>query len=185
MPTKDTFDCKPIGDFVWRYLDKDSISIDPFARNKRWAHYTNDLNPETEAQYHMDARDFLQMLVDDGIRAELIIYDPPYSPRQIKECYDGIGLKMTREDGWRTMGWKPEKDLCNQLLKMGGLFLYFGWDTTGMGKGRGFEPVELLVVCHGPGHNDTLCLAEKKIRQQLVMNMEVVSGSDKNTDYVK
>ena len=62
MPTKDTFDCAPIGDFVWRHLDKDYISVDPFARNKSWAHYTNDLNPDTSAQHHMDARDFLQML---------------------------------------------------------------------------------------------------------------------------
>jgi hypothetical protein len=35
MPTADTFDCKPIGEFVRRYLQ--GVSVDPFARNKRLA----------------------------------------------------------------------------------------------------------------------------------------------------
>jgi len=171
MPTKDTFDCKPIGEFVRRHMNTDYISIDPFARNKRWATYTNDLNPDTDAEYHMDALAFLDMLVQEGRRAECVIFDPPYSPRQIKECYNGIGLKMHQEDAWRTNGWKPEKDLCNILMPVGSIFLYFGWNTTGMCKSRGFEPIELLVVCHGPGHNDTLCLAEKKVRHQMKMDM--------------
>ena len=33
MPNADTFDCKPMGDFVRRYLQ--GVSVDPFARNKR------------------------------------------------------------------------------------------------------------------------------------------------------
>lgn len=63
MPSADTFDIAPIGDLVKRYLSQSKISIDPFARNKRWATYTNDLNPITDAEYHMMASDFLKMLV--------------------------------------------------------------------------------------------------------------------------
>lgn len=36
----------PIGEMVQRYLKAAKISCDPFARNKRWATYTNDLNPK-------------------------------------------------------------------------------------------------------------------------------------------
>lgn len=68
MPTSDTFDCKPIGDFVRQYLK--GVSVDPFARNKRWATHTNDLNPETAAEYHMDAKDFLEMLAAKGVKAD-------------------------------------------------------------------------------------------------------------------
>ena len=56
MPTSDTFDCKPIGEFVRQYLK--GVSVDPFARNKRWATHTNDLNPDTRAEHHMDAESF-------------------------------------------------------------------------------------------------------------------------------
>ena len=168
MPTGDTFDCTPIGNLVKKYLAPADISIDPFARNKRWATHTNDLNPNTKAEFHMDAFDFLKMLVEKEIKADLIIFDPPYSPRQIKELYDGIGLKMTQQDGQRTHGWTKEKNTLNKLLLPGGIFLYFGWDSVAMGKNRGYEIVEMLLVCHGPGHNDTICTVERKLQPNLI-----------------
>lgn len=80
MPNGDTFSVPPIGDFVRSYLAASRCSVDPFARNKRWATHTNDLNPETEAEHHMDAEEFLRMLALRGVKADLVIFDPPYSP---------------------------------------------------------------------------------------------------------
>ncbi|GAH84253.1 unnamed protein product, partial [marine sediment metagenome] len=145
MPTSDTFDCPPIGTLVKRFLGQSKVSIDPFARNKRWATYTNDLNPKTAAEYHMDVYAFLQMLLEKGIISDLLIFDPPYSPRQVKECYDSVGLKMGLEGGQRTHGWTKEKDTGNELLEVGGHVLSFGWNSQGMGKGRGFVTEEILL----------------------------------------
>lgn len=167
MPSKDTFSILPIWEFVWRYLNEGDISIDPFARNFSGAYYTNDLNPETDAQYHMDAFDFLVMLRNRGVLAKTVIFDPPYSPRQIKECYDGIGHKMTQQDGQRTFSWAKEKNIIAEMMPSGGIFLYFGWNTNGMGYQRGFMPIEILIVNHGPGHSDTLCMAERKIQTSI------------------
>jgi len=36
-------------------------------------------------------------------------------------------------------------------------------EAIGMGKGLGYEIVEILLVCHGSDHNDTICLAERKL----------------------
>ncbi len=168
MPTADTFDCLPIGEFVKSYLRQSAVSIDPFARNKRWATHTNDLNPETLAEYHLDAYVFLSELLQKGVQADLVIFDPPYSPRQIKECYDSVGLKMAQMDAFRTH-WKPERDTIDQLLEIGGIVLSFGWNSIGMGKKRGYEILEVLLVCHGPGHNDTICMAEQKRHHQARM----------------
>lgn len=99
MPHLETFSVKPIGDLVRRYLEQSQVSIDPFARNKRWATYTNDLNPATDAEYHMETLDFLVELQQQRVKADLFLFDPPYSPRQIKECYDQIGKRMTVADG--------------------------------------------------------------------------------------
>ena len=88
MPNKNTFDVQPIGLFVKKYLDRSKVSIDPFARDKEWATYTNDINPETKAMYHMDARGFLEEMVLMEVKADLVILDPPYSTRQMKECYE-------------------------------------------------------------------------------------------------
>lgn len=161
MPNKNTFDVHPIGAMVKRYLASSTVSVDPFARDKNWATYTNDLNPTTAAQYHLDAFDFLRMLVDDEVCADLVLFDPPYSPRQIKECYDDIGKKMSQMDAFRTH-WKPERDAINELLVPGGYVLSLGWNSIGMGKKRDYTIKELLLVCHGPGHNDTICMAELK-----------------------
>lgn len=168
MPTHKTFDCVPIGQLVYKYLNNSKVSIDPFSGGKELATYTNDLNPDLPANYHLDAKEFLELMVKQGVKADLCIYDPPYSPRQIKECYDGIGLKMKQEDGWRTNGWSDEKDLISRIMLPESIFLYFGWDTVGMGKNRGFEIVEGLIVCHGPGHNDTLCTVEKRVQPLLI-----------------
>jgi hypothetical protein len=169
MPAADTFDCPPIGDFVKRHLRQSATSIDPFARNKLWATHTNDLNPDTLAEHHLDAADFLQLLADRGVRAQLCLFDPPYSPRQIKECYDGIGQKMQQMDAFRTH-WKPERDLIDQLIEPGGVVISLGWNSIGMGRKRPYALEELLIVCHGPGHNDTICIAERKIAAQSRMD---------------
>jgi hypothetical protein len=170
MPTADTFDCKPIGGFVRSYLR--GVSVDPFARNKRWATHTNDLNPETAAEHHMDATDFLKMLADQGVQADVILIDPPYSPRQVKECYDGIGLKMKQWDALRGWFHKRLKEQIVRVLGPEGMVLTFGWNSTGMGRKLGFEIVELLLVCHGSDHNDTICLAE---RREAVQQMELAA----------
>ena len=35
-----------------------------------------------------------------------------------------------------------------------------------MGIKNGFEIIEILLVCHGADHNDTICLAEKRIHKE-------------------
>lgn len=80
MPNSETFKIPPIGDFVRRYLEGSRVSVDPFARNNRWATFSNDLNPATEACAHMDAEDFLTELLKCDVMADLVIIDPPYSP---------------------------------------------------------------------------------------------------------
>lgn len=163
MPNHETFAIVPIRQFVQKYLACSRISIDPFARNVQWATYTNDLNPATTAQCHKDATGFLRELADQGVIADLIIIDPPYSPRQVKECYDSIGIKMQQKEA--LLGWVRGqlREQINRLLGPAGVVLWFGWNTTGMGKKYGFEIEEILLVCHGSDHNDTLCVAERRL----------------------
>jgi len=165
MPNKDTFTIPVIGAFVQRYLKQSKVSVDPFARNKRWATYTNDLNPETEAEYHMESRKFLQMLVDQRIKADLFIFDPPYSPRQISECYATAGLKAGMEDTQNSRLVKECRDLIRLLSSPGAVCLSFGWNSAGMG--HGWEMEKLMLVAHGGCHNDTICMAERQTAVQM------------------
>lgn len=162
MPSANTFDIKPIGQLVRRYLDASILSVDPYARNKDWATFTNDLNPSTSALWHMDAIEFLAMLADLGEKVDLVILDPPYSPRQVKECYDSFGHKMQQGDALLGAIRKKLKAEVCRLLVPGGIVITCGWNTVGMGKTLGFELLEVLVCCHGSDHNDTLVTVEKR-----------------------
>lgn len=164
MPSKNTFDVAPMRSLVKSYLHTSRVSVDPFSRNKRWATYTNDLNPETAAEHHMDALDFLLMLRERQVITDLIIFDPPYPVDQCKTSYAGFGAHFDGKAVQTAWGdWAQHKDAANAILAPQGVVLSFGWDSNGFGVSRGYELVEMLIVCHGAGHNDTICTVERKI----------------------
>lgn len=162
MPNAETFSVKPIGAFVQRFLVDAKVSVDPFARNRGWATYTNDINPATTAQSHQDAEAFLRALADDGTIADLALFDPPYSPRQVSEHYKAAGLQVTGEDTQNGRLYRRVRDAIDRLMRPGGIVLSFGWQSVGMGVNRGYELFETMLVAHGGGHNDTICIAERK-----------------------
>lgn len=163
MPNSETFSIPPIAAFVQAYLQHITPSADPFARNKNWATHTNDLNPQTSAQHHLDAEDFLKMLGQQSVRLQLGIFDPPYSSRQISECYKQIGREVSTKETQNAALYKRVRDALDPLIVPGGRVLSFGWSTNGMGKTRGYEIEAILLVAHGGAHNDTICMAERKL----------------------
>jgi hypothetical protein len=160
MPSAKTFTIPPISNFVGRWWDEPSV--DPFARNSTRATYRNDLSPDTRAEYHMEAVDFCNLLFDQGVRAKLVLFDPPYSPRQISEVYQSIGKTVTTEDTQSPRLYREVRDALDRLLLPGGVALSFGWNSAGFGKRLGYKPLEILLVAHGGAHNDTICVAERK-----------------------
>lgn len=163
MPNSNTFEVPPINDFVWKYLWQAEVSVDPFARDKDWATHTNDLNPSTKAQHHLDAEEFLKLMATQSVRADLILFDPPYSPRQISECYKSIGMEVGMKETQSALLYQRVRNAIIPILAPGGIVLSFGWNTVGMGKKHGFEIIEIKLVCHGGAHNDTICLAERRL----------------------
>jgi hypothetical protein len=163
MPNLNTFSILPIKNFVLKYLEKSKISVDSFSRDSNLCTFTNDLNSNTCAKYHYEAEEFHKKLMEWGIKVDLCIFDWPYSPRQIKECYNGIGKKMQMEDGQTARLKKRWKESILPVLTNDAVVLTFGWNTVGMGKKLGFKIEEILLVCHGGDHNDTICVAERKI----------------------
>lgn len=159
MPNKETFRIKPIKDLINKQIDSNQMIIDPFANNSKIATVTNDLNPDFNTDFHLDAFDFLKMFDNNSI--DVVLYDPPYSTRQVSESYKNVGKEVTALDtsaNWR----KKHLDEIQRILKPNGIAICFGWNTNGVGKTRGFEMVEVLIVAHGGSHNDTLCTVEIK-----------------------
>ena len=162
MPNGKTFSIKPIKEIIEKYkaqLPKDAVIIDPFANGSKMATITNDLDPEYDTDYHMNAADFIKMFDDNSV--DMVLYDPPYSPNQVKTCYKKFDRTVTWEDTSASF-WSKQKDEIARILKPGGVSLCFGWHTNGVGMKRGFDIVEILDIAHGGNHNDTLVTVERK-----------------------
>ena len=158
MPNSNTFDIKPIREIIDRYAT--GVIVDPFANKNKIATITNDINPEFDTTYHMDATDFLKML-GDGC-ADTVLYDPPYSPRQVAECYKAFGQTVNMATTQASY-WSKQKEQISRIVKKGGMCITCSWNSGGIGRKYGFEIVEILLVPHGGWHNDTIVVVEKKI----------------------
>lgn len=159
MPNKWTFTIKPI-----RELLKEEVIggmwADPFAGKNSPADTTNDLNPSTDADYHLDALEFLKGLKTsfyDGV-----LFDPPYSITQAKQCYEGFGMDRLDIKPTSMQYWSECKNEMARILKPGGKVICFGWNSMGLGKNRGFEMQRILLVPHGGSKNDTIVTVEIK-----------------------
>jgi hypothetical protein len=161
MPNKRTFSVPPIGEFVREEMAAvGGLWIDPFSCGCRMASVTNDLNPEVDADYHVDALEFMAMF-DDG-SVDGVLYDPPYSPRQVAECYRGVGREVTTETTQASF-WARHKKEMARIVREGGKVLSFGWNSGGVGMKYGFEMTRVLLVAHGGAHHDTICTSEYKL----------------------
>ena len=161
MPDKYTFRIKPIAELLARYVDDGKGWIDPFAGKNSPAEITNDLNPECPTMYHMKALDFLKGL--DGVYNG-VLFDPPYSLRQVKECYESTGIRFMQYDSQNAIRWTDEKDEIARLIRPGGYAISFGWNSNGIGLLRGFQIKEILLIAHGAAHNDTIITVERQLQ---------------------
>jgi hypothetical protein len=159
MPNKWTFTIKPIKELIERYVGDGRDWVDPFAGNHSPAEYTNDINPKCKSTYHLDALPFCRLMMPP---LNGLIFDPPYSNRQISEHYKSVGRKVTSLDTSQRFFTRVLNEIAPKI-KVGGLAISCGWNSAGVGKKRGFKIIEILLVPHGGRKNDTIVTVEKKV----------------------
>jgi hypothetical protein len=159
MPSALTFTIKPIAELLSRYVGDGIGWVDPYAGDNSPAEITNDHNPERKARHHLDAEQFCQQLTGTYCG---VLFDPPYSYRQVSEHYRVLGKRARSIDTSTNFYNRVMNPICDKI-EIGGYAISFGWNTNGFGKNRGFEQIEILIVAHGGHHNDTLCTVERKI----------------------
>ena len=177
MQTKDTLRCKEAFSVVRKYLEGKKV-IDPFARDCEFAYpYTNDINPETKAQDHLDVEEYLNYWLgffDESTSNDDLfdgaIYDPPFSDRQTKEAYQQttnlytLGGKILRIE--RSLG---------DLIVPGGYVVKFGYNSNFSHKA--FECVEIKLVRYGGSINDMIISVHKKMFETF-KDMVVFDGEE-------
>jgi hypothetical protein len=178
MPNKNTFEIPPIRDFISTHLyevtheriDRGAPGkmeiVDPFCGESVIANTRNDIKKSG-----IDSAIWLLNIPDNF--ADVVLWDPIYSPRQKKECYNNLGIHLsdTKSSYWTTL-----RNQITRITKPGGRVLSFGWNSVGIGTERKFKTIDGIIVCyfedydevdglivsHGGNHNDTICKAEKK-----------------------
>jgi hypothetical protein len=158
MPNKWTFQIPPIAELLKEYVGDGTGWIDPFAGQSTMAQFRNDLDPSSPAPNHLTAEEWVNSL---GGEYRGILFDPPYSGRQVKECYSHLNKKVHRDDT-NAYFYGNIKRLISPKIMKGGYAISCGWNTNGFGRGNGFEILEILLVCHGSSHNDTIVVVEHK-----------------------
>lgn len=159
MPNKNTFNIKPINELIHKHLIN-GVTIDPFANKNKIANITNDLDKQYDTDYNLDALDFLKQF--DNSSVDMVLYDPPYSPRQVSECYKQLNKSVNMQTTQASY-WSNHKKEISRIVKQNGMVITCGWNSGGIGKKYGFEIIEILLVPHGGWHNDTIITVEKKI----------------------
>jgi len=157
MPNKNTFEIKPIRIFIEENLDG-TIILNPFANRSTYG-ITNDIDPQYNTDYNMDALDFLKIFSDNSV--DFILYDPPFTPRQIAESYKKF-KKTVNMETTQASYWANHKREISRISKLNSKVITFGWNSGGIGKKYGFEIKKILLVAHGSWHNDTICTLEHK-----------------------
>ena len=158
MPNSKKFNIKPIRNLIEKY--KNVKIIDPFSNQSKIATITNDIDTQYDTDYHLDALDFLKMFEDNSI--DMVLYDPPYSPRQVSECYRSLDKTVNMQTTQASF-WSNQKKEIGRIVKQGGIVITCGWNSGGIGKKYGFEIIEILLVPHGGWHNDTIVTVERKV----------------------
>jgi hypothetical protein len=159
MPNKKTFSIKPIGLLIDKHVKGLEVTVDPFARESKKAKITNDIDPSFDTTCNMDALEFLKTFKDGSV--DLVLFDPPYSPRQVSECYKKLDLTVNMKTTQASF-WGDCKKEIGRILKQGGKCITFGWNSGGVGMKYGMKIYEILLVPHGGWHNDTICTVEIK-----------------------
>lgn len=160
MPNSSTFSIPPIHRFI-KYNKEGKVSVDPFARDSKICLVTNDIDTSFNTTYNLDALKFLKILESSSV--DFLLFDPPYSTRQVSECYKKVGQTVSQHHT-KSSYWGDLKEEISRVMSINSKVISFSWNSGGIGKSKGFHIEKILLVAHGGWHNDTICTLERKIR---------------------
>ena len=137
-PNKETFQIPPIKKLMKKYVGFAYLDVFPYP-------------------FNMDALAMLKTFDDNSVKH--LVLDPPYSERQLSESYKQLGAFSIQG---KPKYWSDVKDEVMRVCQVGGIVVTMGWNSVGMGLSRNFIKKEILLVCHGAQHNDTIVTVERK-----------------------
>ena len=127
---------------------------DPFARNCPWGSHTNDIDPDTNAQDHMDALEWLKKQKTEYF--DVVLFDPPFSANQAKR-YEAGHINVYTDPSYVSKCWKQ----IARILAPSGRALKLGYNSTR--HANNLDLVRGYIINFGGSRNDVIMtIWEKK-----------------------
>ena len=127
-----------------------------------------DISDKFYPDYNNGAENFLAFALDNCMKFDTIIYDPPWNERKSKEFYNGnyIG-KFT----------KLKNDIV-QILNEKGIIISAGYEISNFGKGRNMEVKKVYVINpFGEIRPYFISIEQKVYINQITNYLEVLSST--------
>ena len=151
---KYTFSRKPIRDWIEKECEGKVLNLFAGKTKLLVDEIRNDINKDMNADFHLDALEFLQKW--SGEKFDTILLDPPYSYRKSMELYDG---KMYSS-------FQKLKQQLPEILSDEGKVITLGYHSVVMGKKRNFKVEKVCVISHGGAIHDTIISVERMYNQK-------------------
>jgi hypothetical protein len=145
--------------------------VDPFARNCEWARqWTNDIDVNTKAKFHMDALEFLKSMEKNYF--DCVLFDPPFSPVQAERTYESGHVNVYTDPKYVKDCWKE----IARITRPGGKVLKLGYNSSR--HSTVFDLDKGWIVNFGANRNDVVMTLWTK-RQTTIDSVYWLSEQEK------
>lgn len=110
----------------------------------------NDLNPERDAEYHLDVAALREEFPPQSF--DTVVFDPPFDDTQADDKYDGLRADSLVE-AFRQF---------NELVRPGGVVISLGWNSWGMTSHGAFSREHVYLLQRGPCLRDVIVTVDKR-----------------------
>ena len=166
FPSKNTFSISQFRERILEYMT-DGVWLDIFARSMPLKPYipqsvdyvSNDLNTEFDTDYHLDFREFVDLMSEKYSDITGVLYDPPFSNTMIKKHYDNLKFDWKGHNFYYFMTRTVQKLQPKYMI-------VFGWHCDII---KDYELVDVLILRHGDYRHSTFMAVHKRRYAQLEM----------------
>ena len=121
----------------------------------------NDLNPEREADHHIDVNDALDTFEPCSFGS--VVFDPPFDQKQSEEHYESMHARKLA----------PARKILAQLVKPNGIMVELGWNMHSIGEASDeWHREELHIYHRGPTLQPVFLTVDRRISRQVTLDYE-------------
>ena len=120
----------------------------------------NDLNPERDADTHVDVAEIAAHFEPQSF--DTVLFDPPFDETQAEDKYDGLHAK----DVYAAL------EQFRELVRPGGKVVCFGWNSWGMRSFPAFERSRTTLLQRGPIHRDVIVTVDVRTSGSIGVSAE-------------